>query len=189
MVKLYGSIMSSANRCHVMLKELGIEWEEAPLDMGQGEHKSPEFLKLNPNGKVPCLVDGDFVLWESMAINKYLAKKYKPEMLGGSIEAMARIDQWSYWSILHVQRYLFEMFSDSSKETRTRCTATLLPFHQVLDAHLEGREYILGDTFSLADINVGTVIAVNRFVKNDISEFSNIGAWLSLLFARPCFQS
>jgi len=188
MVKLYGSLMTSANRCHVLLKELDIEWEEVPLDMGNGAHKSADYLKLNPNGKVPCMVDGDFVLWESMAINKYLTKKYRPELLGGSIEAMAQIDQWSYWSIIHVQRYLFEMFSDQSEETRKRCTEVLYPFHQVLDAHLEGKEYMLGDSFTLADINVGTVISVNRFVKNDISEFSNIGAWLSRLFARPCFQ-
>ena len=188
MIKLYGSLMTSAYRCHVLLKEIEIEWEEVPLDMGKGEHKSPEYVNLNPNGKVPCMVDGDFVLWESMAINKYLAKKYKPELLGGTIENMALIDQWSYWSIVHAQRYLFEMLSDQSEDTRKKCTAALLPLHQVLDAHLEGKEYMLGDSFGLADINVGSVMAVNRFVKNDIAEFTNLGGWLSRLFARPCFQ-
>lgn len=180
--------MTSAYRCHVMLKELGIEWEEVPLDMSKGEHKSPDYLRLNPNGKVPTLVDGDFVIWESMAINQYLAQKYKPALLGGSIENAALIEQWSFWSIVHVQRYLFEMFMDNSEETRNRCTAAILPMHKVLDAHLEGRDYLLGDLFSLADINVGTVIAVNRLVKNDISEFQHMNAWLGRLFSRPCFQ-
>jgi len=180
--------MTSAFRCHVLLKELGVEWEEVPLDMGKGEHKSPEFLKLNPNGKVPCLVDGDFVLWESMAINKYLAKKYQPDLLGGSIENMALIDQWNYWSIVHVQRYLFEMFMDPSDETRKRCTTAIEPMHKVLDAHLAEKDYLLGDTFSVADINLGTVIVVNRFVKNDISGFTNMSTWLDRLQSRPCFQ-
>ncbi len=180
--------MTSAYRCHVLLKELGVEWEEVPVDMGKGEHKSPEFLKLNPNGKVPCMVDGDFVLWESMAINKYLAKKYQPDLLGGTIENMALIDQWSYWASIHVQRYLFEMFMDHSEETRNRCTTAIAPMNKVLDAYLEGKSYMLGDDFSLLDINVGTVIVINRLVKNDISEFKHIGAWLDRIMARPCFQ-
>lgn len=181
-------MMTSAYRCHVMLKELGVEWEEVPVDMGKAEHKSPDFLKLNPNGKVPCLVDGDFVIWESMAINKYLAKKYKPELLGGTIENMALNDQWSYWASIHVQRYLFEMFMDQSEETRKRGLATILPFHKVLDDHLEGRDYILGDKFTLVDINVGSVIAVNQLIKNDLSAFQNITGWLGRIMARPCFQ-
>lgn len=188
MIKIYGSKMTSAFRCHVLLKEIGVEWEEVPVDMSKGEHKSAEYLKLNPNGKVPCMVDGDFVLWESMAINKYLAKKYKPELLCDTIENMALIDQWSYWSIVHVQRYLFEMLMDSRPETREKGLTAIAPMHQVLDDHLAGKQFILGDTFTLADINVGTVIVVNRLIKNDISGFPNMVAWLDRLFARPCFQ-
>ena len=72
MLKIYGSKMTSAFRCHILAKEIGLEYEEISVDL---EHPGEDYLKLNPNGKVPCLVDGDFVLWESMAITAYLAAK------------------------------------------------------------------------------------------------------------------
>ena len=69
MIKIYGPKLGSAFRCHVLMIEMGIEFEEIKVDFEKGDQFKPEYLKLNPNGKIPCIVDGDFVLWESMAIN------------------------------------------------------------------------------------------------------------------------
>ncbi len=86
MITLYGPARSSAGRCFWLLEELGLSYENKPVDMMKKEHKSDWFLKVNPNGKVPALVDGNTTLFESMAINYYLAEKYKPEFLGKTVE-------------------------------------------------------------------------------------------------------
>ncbi len=195
MVKLYGTKMSSAFRNHVLAKEIGLEYEEVPMDLAKDEQNSDEFLKLNPNGKVPCLVDGEFVLWESMAINNYLAAKHKPELLGDSPEDKALIDQWSYWGILEVQTHLFKMFSqkfsvpeDERDDTILQEAKDALPrLFKILDNHLSDRKYILGEAFTLADINMGTIVIVTQFVQYDISGYANISKWLKLLTDRPSF--
>lgn len=188
MIKLYGSKMTSAFRNHILLSEIGLDFEKAPLDMSKAEHKSADFLKLNPNGKVPCLIDGDFVLWESMAINSYLCAKYKPELLGESMEERALIEQWSYWAIVHVQPFLFRLLMSKDETVLKECRKTLPPMHQLLNDHLADKTYALGEKFTLADINLGSVIMVNNLVKNDISAYTNITKWLKLLLERPCFK-
>ena len=81
MITLYGSARSSAGRCLWCLEETGVAYENKNVDMRTKEHQSEAFLKINPNGKVPAMVDGETKLFESMAINFYLADKYKPELL------------------------------------------------------------------------------------------------------------
>ncbi|MCP4752171.1 MAG: glutathione S-transferase family protein [Proteobacteria bacterium] len=187
MIKLYGSKMTSAYRCHILLSEIGLDFEEIVMDLSQGEQKSRDFLKLNPNGKVPCLIDGDFALWESVAINSYLARKYKPELLGKTIEDNALIDQWSLWAVLNVQPHLFEVLILQDEELKAEARKALPPLHRILDDHLADRDYMLGDQFTLADINMGSVIAVNSLIGNDISEFARVGKWLGTIFQRPSF--
>ena len=188
MIKLYGSKMTSAFRCHILLEEMGIEFEEVPVDFSKAEHKSADFLKLNPNGKVPCLIDGKLVLWESMAINRYLAGKYKPELLGNTLEQSAKIDQWSYWVILYVQNHLFTLLMNKDEDVIRQAKEALIPYHQILDDHLARNDYMIGLDFTLADINMGSVILINLLVKNNLSPFPNIGNWLKKMVARPAFQ-
>jgi glutathione S-transferase len=97
MIKIYGSKKGSAARCLWMLEEVGITYEQIELNMKEKEQKQAWYVKLNPNGKVPTLVDGEFVLWESYAINAYLAERYKPELLGSTIEERSLVNQWTYW--------------------------------------------------------------------------------------------
>jgi len=192
MIKIYGSKMTSAFRCHVMAKEIGLEYEEVPVDLG---NPGEDYLTLNPNGKVPCLVDEDFVLWESMAITAYLAGKYKPELLGNSLEERALIDQWSYWSILELQPDMFkvvvQIFTPEDKrdmDVIKSGISNMKPKHKILDTYLEGREYMVGHAFTLADIHVGSVAIINRLIGNDLSEFANLEKWLKLLGKRPSFR-
>ena len=91
MLKFYtiqggGRLTSCVGICLWLLEELKTQYQVINLDLDKFEHKSEEYLKLNPNGKVPTLVDNGFVIWESIAINNYLARKYKPEFLGKNIE-------------------------------------------------------------------------------------------------------
>ena len=184
--------MTSAFRCHILAKEIGMEYEEVSVDLG---NPGEEYLKLNPNAKVPCLVDGEFVLWESMAITTYLAGKYKPDLLGSSAEERALIDQWSYWAILELQPDMFkvaiQIFTPEDKrdmDVIKKGTANMQPKHRILDDYLSGREYMVGDTFTLADINVGSVAVINRLIGNDLSEFPNLEKWMNMLGQRPSFR-
>src|SRR3989344_9118391 len=109
MIKIYGAPRSSAGRCFWLLEELALPYQAMPVDMRNKEHKSEAFLKLNPNGKVPALVDGDVVLWESIAINHYLADKYRPELLGKTPVERGLEQQWSTWSMVDLQPPLVDL--------------------------------------------------------------------------------
>ena len=196
MIKIYGPKLGSAFRCHVLMLEMGIEFEEIKVDFEKGDQFKPEYLKLNPNGKIPCIVDGDFVLWESMAINNYLATKYNNDLLGSSPEEKALVDQWSYWSILEIQSNLytiafqnFRVPEDQRDEKAINKALEELPkVFKILDNQLEGKEYILGNKFSLADINVASCVLVADFAQYDYSSFKNVKTWIKKLNERPSFE-
>lgn len=90
MIKIYGSPWSSARRVYWAMEECGATYERQPLDMRAKEHRSAAYLEINPCGKVPCIVEGDFVLWESMAINWYRQKNTSPNYL----EKLLRLKDW-----------------------------------------------------------------------------------------------
>ncbi len=196
MIKIYGPKLGSAFKCHVLMLEMGIEYEEVKVDFEKGDQFKPEYLKLNPNGKIPCIVDGDFVLWESMAINNYLATKYHTDLLGDSPEEKALVDQWSYWAILEIQPNLytiaFQKFrvpeGEKDEKALKKAMDELPKVLKILDKQLEGKEYILGDRFTLADINVASCVMVADFAKYDISAYKNVSRWIAKLNKRPSFE-
>jgi len=110
MIRLYGTPQTRTFRPLWMLEELGVPYELVETDFAGGGTRTPEFLKINPNGHVPALVDGDLVLFESMAINLYLAEKYGKETLWPASEHdRARAVQWSFWAITECEAYLFDV--------------------------------------------------------------------------------
>jgi len=196
MIKIYGSPWSSARRVYWAMEECGLNYERQPLDMRAKEHRSAKYLEINPCGKVPCLVEDGFVLWESMAINWYLAEKYKPDLLGQNAEAKGLINQWSYWSILDMQKPLVDMliqvmFMPEDKKDASvvsKAKESLLPLLRILDNALVGKKYLVADTFTLADLNVASVVHINSMVQNDITEFRNVHAWMERLMERHAFK-
>ena len=105
MIRIYGTPMTRAIRPLWLLEELGVPYELVKTDFAGGATRTSEFLKINPNGHVPALVDGDLVLFESMAINLYLAEKYgKGTLWPGSEHDRARTVQWSFWAITECER-------------------------------------------------------------------------------------
>jgi glutathione S-transferase len=190
MIKIYGSMRSSAARCFWTLEEVGVAYETQEVNFKEKEHKSDWYMKLNPNGKVPTLVDGEFVLWESCAINDYIAEKYKPELLGSSVEEKALVRQWTYWSLLHVQKYFdvvmyFSMFQWGTEEASEKAKVDVVPFLTVLENHLVGKNFMVGETFTLADVNLATIMNIGMSVKIDFSAFPNIMRWMGTMQARP----
>ena len=198
-ISIYGSPMTSARRCYWALEELGLSYRRLTLDVCRKEHRDASFLKLNPNGKGPCLTDGDFAIWESMAINHYLCEKYgraSDSWLGRTHEESGVIQQWSFWAISELQKPLMDMLVQMHlvPEGRRdmvlceRSKRTALPMLQILDGALADRLYLAGDRFTLADINVASVGAMNLMCGNDLSKLPRLNAWLKACIDRPAYQ-
>ncbi len=196
MITLYGTPRSSAGRCLWCLEEIGQPYENKNVDMRTKEHKSEAFMKINPNGKVPALVDGDVTMFESMAINFYLAEKYKPELMGKNSAEKARSFQWSFWASSELQGPLIEvfiqkMFMPDDKRDQKIIDSNLekLPeLFSVLDGALAKNKYLAGDTFTLADLNTASVASIAPMLAFDLSPYKNVDGWLKSMNDRKAFQ-
>lgn len=196
MIKIYGSPRSSAGRCFVLLEELGVPYEVAPLDMRAREHKSPEFLKLNPNGKVPVLVDGDFVIWESIAINHYLCEKYRPSLLGNGPRVRGQVQQWSVWAMVDFQPPLIDMLiqlvfvpeerRDMALVERSRKKVPGLM--QILEKGIGNKTYAVGQELTVADFNLASVVNVAVALGMPLDSTPNVKRWFAMMKSRPSFQ-
>mgnify|MGYP001149455672 CR=1 FL=1 len=190
-MKLYMNKLSpNVRRVRLTAAVLGIELEEQELDLRKGEHKTPEYLALNPNGAVPTLVDGDFVLTESRAIMQYLASK-KPEsgLLPRDEAARADVTRWQFWDASHfspnVASIVFEklikkLFGMGEPDAAKIADGlvTFRRFAAVLDKRLDGRKYVVGDALTLADLTLASTLGYARQAELPLAEFPNLDAWL-----------
>jgi glutathione S-transferase len=196
MITLYGSARSSAGRCLWTLEETGAPYTLKEVDMRAKEHKSPEFLKINPNGKIPALVDGDLKLFESMAINFYLADAYKKELLGTTTAERALVHQWSFWASAELQDPIIQVFiqkvfmpEDKRDQKVIEENWNKLPaLLTVLDQSLAGKKYLAGGDFTLADLNTATVVSICPAIGEDLAKYPNVKNWMSAMSERPAFQ-
>lgn len=196
MIKLYGPARSSAGRCFWLLEELNLQYENVKVDLAAKEHKADWFMKINPNGKVPALVDGDVTLFESMAINYYLTEKYKPDFGGKTIAEKANSQQWSYWAVSELQGPMIEiliqkMFMPEGKKDFKLIEENekILPqYFAVLDQALDGKKFLNGNEFTLADLNVASVASIAHPIGFDLSPYKNINAWMGAIAERPSFH-
>lgn len=178
MLKLYGGARSRASIVQWYLEELEVPYEFVLLDMQAGAHKQPEFLAINPMGKVPAIVDGDFKLWESGAILLYLAEEYGKVM--PSLEQRAEMSQW----ILFANATLGPgIFVEASRERET--PRLLTPLNKIL----EQQPFLLGEQFSVVDVGVGSVLAyIPMMLKLDLSAYPAVLNYIKRLSGRPAFQ-
>ncbi|MBP0005783.1 MAG: glutathione S-transferase family protein [Cyanobacteria bacterium SBC] len=178
MLKLYGSSRSRASIVQWYLEEVGVPYDFVRLDMRAEEHRQPEFLEVNPIGKVPAIVDGDFKLWESGAILLYLSEKYgeMPE----SLEKRAEIAQWIFFANATLSVGL------SSEATREREMPRLLT---PLDRIFEKQTFMMGDQLTVADIAVGSILAyISTMFGIDFSDYPHIAEYVRHMSERPAFQ-
>lgn len=193
MIKLYGIPASRASRCLWMLEELGVAYENVPVNF-VGDVRKPEFLKLNPNGRIPVLDDDGCVLFESLAINLHLARKYDAGLWPNSQDDQSRAIQWSVWAMTELEPPLMSVLlnrvllpAEQRDEAKAAAGAQALPKPiAVLDGALAGRETLLGGAFSVADLNVASVLALGaKLGAADLSSAANAAAWLARCTARP----
>jgi glutathione S-transferase len=160
MMKLYGFGPTRSLRALWGLKELGVEFEFIPVNLQAGEHRRPEYLALNPAGKVPVLVDGDLVLPESAAIVLYLAEKYpEKKLMPSKLEQRAQVYRWVLFAVTELEQPLWRMTKHTfiyPEEKRIAKDIELAredftAMAAVLERHMDGRQYIVGDSMSVAD--------------------------------------
>ncbi|NJK51413.1 glutathione S-transferase family protein [Candidatus Gracilibacteria bacterium] len=178
MLKLYGGARSRASIVQWYLEELDVPYEYILLDMAAGEHRQPEFLAINPIGKVPVIVEGDFKLWESGAILLYLAEKYGK--MPASLEEKSIIAQW----VLFANATLGPgIFIEASREREMPKLMT------PLDRIFENQPFLLGQEFTVADVAVGFILAyIPIMLKLDLSAYGSVLDYIKRMTERPAFQ-
>jgi glutathione S-transferase len=195
-LRIYGVARTRAFRALWMAQELGLAHEHLPVEIGDAGARTPEFLALNPNGRLPVIADGDFVLSESLAITLYLAKKYSAgKLYPASLEAEARAWQWSFWAIAEVDRgvNIWSLHAvrlppaERDANLRNEALRVIAAPFKVLDTELAKNPYLLGAEFTVADLNVAAVIS--RAADMDLSAWPHLEAWLMRCLDRPAARA
>jgi glutathione S-transferase len=191
-LQIYGIARTRAFRALWMADELGLDYEHLPIEIGGDGARTPEFLAINPNGRLPVIVDDGFVLFESLAITLYLAKKHANGTLyPRTLEGEAKAWQWSLWAIAEVDRgvNIWSLHAvrlppgERNAALRNEALQVLAAPFKVLDATLAKQPYLLGADFTVADLNVAAVIC--RAIDMDLSAWPHLSAWLTRCLDRP----
>lgn len=200
MLTIYGRT-NSVNVQKVLwcLAELGLPHERIDAGLAHGKNTEPWYLALNPNGKVPLLVDGTFSLWESNTIVRYLAAKHD---LGGlcpsAPEARALAERWMDWQLSTLIRPVSIVFQTLYRQPPEQRDAAAVARQTVeanaavalLDAHLSRQPFVAGDAFTMGDIPVGAL--VHRWLEIvgiERPEFRAVRTWRARLAERPAFRA
>lgn len=198
MLTLYGTARSRASRCLVALEELGLQYVHKPIRPPH-ETRTAEYLKKNPNGRIPCLEDDGLIVWESMAINLYLADKYGCDPFWPqSAELRAHAYQWSCWVPAEIEPAMLEKeWAENQRESQARTAALtqISALLRLLDMHLEKHNYLLGERFTIADVNLATAASEphegGRFAgwdDFDLSPFRFVRGWLERCTQRDSYR-
>jgi glutathione S-transferase len=195
-LRIYGVARTRAFRALWIANELGLDYQHIPIEIGEAGARKPEYLAINPNGRLPAIDDGGFTLWESLAITLYLAKKHAAGRLyPTTLEGEAKAWQWSLWSVQEVDRgvNIWSLHAvrlppeDRDPQRLAEALKVLEPPFKVLDGALAGCSYLLGEEFTVADLNVAAVIS--RAIDMDLSARPRVGAWLKRCLERPAARA
>jgi glutathione S-transferase len=195
MLKIYGVPLSRANRTLWMARELGLAFENVPIDFADGSAKTPEYLAINPNGRIPAIDDDGYRLWESMAINLYLAKKHGGPLAPANLGEEGLILQWSFWAMTEIEKPVVNVVINrgvipgipGDPKLADAAEAELARPFGVLDGHLAGREHLVSDRFTVADLNVAAVASLARMANVALDRWPNLARWLDRCTSRPAF--
>lgn len=197
-MKLY-AIVGSPNSRKVLAvaRHLGIEMDVEYLDLFEGDTSKPAFKVLNPNGMVPTLVDGDLRLWESNAINQYLADKSEDDILfPQDSKQRADIVRWQSWELAHFNQAFgmlgFEavakpnfMNTPGNEALISWAKDQLGRFASVLNDHMQGRSYVVGDTITLADYSMVHVEFFKEMIPFDWTPFQHLNEYFDRMRQSP----
>lgn len=187
-MKLYFADTMSPRKACAAARYLEAPVTFVPVDLGKGEHKRPEFLAINPNGKVPAFVDGEFRLWEANAIMAYLARKAGSDFLPTDDARLIEVMRWLSWDADHFSSLAGTLYfehvikpafgigpPDATVVAET--TARLRPFAAVLDDHLSGRAWLVGGAPTLADFAVAATLPWAEEARIPLGDYPAVVRW------------
>lgn len=195
MLELYGNPRSRAMRCLWMLEEIGVPYRLIEKSTSADDLQIPEYLGLNPNARIPTLVDGSFVLWESLAINLCLAQKYEGPMHCTEAEVLGLSAQWSFWAMSEMEHLLLELLQHQAllpefardPSYAERDQLLLNKPLEVLNNSLAGRKYLVCESFAVGDLNVAGILAWGKMGRLDLSKHPDVSRWLDKCLSRPAY--
>ena len=193
---LYGITGSRASRNLWLLEELGIAYERVLIDFKNKGCQTPEFLAINPNGHVPALVDGEVVMSESIAINLYLARKQGGELSAQTLAEEAQLLKWSFWAVTSIEKDALTVLMHTlvmppemrKPELVKQAEGSLRKPLAVLEAHLAKHAYVLGNRFTVADVNLAAMCSWVRPANALLQDHPQVAAWLALCLGRPAYK-
>ncbi len=201
-MKLYTFPMSNnAMKVVAVIKHLGLDAQSELVDLSKGKQLEPGFVKLNPNHMIPTLQDGDFVLWESNAIMQYLCtKKPGTSLYPSDPTVQCDINRWMFWQSGHLgpavgaiqfERMIKGMLGAGAPDEAVVAAALdrFNRFAKVLDGHLAGREWIVGDALSLADFSVGSCFVYAAPAGLPMDGYPNVERFYAKLCALPAWAA
>ena len=193
MMKLYGLGPTRSLRARWALQELDAEFEFVSVNLMAGENRHPDFLRLNPTGKLPVLVDGDLVLTESAAIVMYLAEKYGAKgLMPTDLKERAQVYRWSMFAVTELEQPLWRIAKHSFvypenkrlPEDIALAKEEFVAMAAILERHMDGREFIVGDGITVADCVTAYVLDWGN-ENGLIDDYPNLKDYLERKYARP----
>ena len=200
MLKLFGHPVSIHSRkAHFALEETGHPHSYQFVDLMTGEHRKPEYLAINPSGKVPVLQDGNFQLPESGAILRYLGEHYgNGKILPEDKQERARVDQWLFWQASEAGPTLMKPFyiqfmarmqgQQADEAAFQQAVQACDPVFEHLDSALAGKKFLVGSSLSIADIAIAESIFQLGMVGVSVSKFPNLDSWYKGINERDAFK-
>jgi glutathione S-transferase/GST-like protein len=195
MIDLYTAATPNGHKVSIALEELGMPYAVHALDLGQLEQKRPEFLAISPNGRIPAIVDraeDDFAVFESGAILVYLAEK-TGRLMPADAKGRSRVMQWLMFQMggigpmMGQANVFFRYFPEKIQPAIDRYQGEVRRLFGVLDAQLDGREYLAGD-YSIADIANWAWVRTHKWSGVALDGLPNLERWVAQLAARPACQ-
>ncbi|MFY9694268.1 MAG: glutathione S-transferase family protein [Xanthobacteraceae bacterium] len=200
-MKLYGFPASPNTwKVRALAAYLKMPLEFEFVDLLQGAQHAPAFLALNPTGRTPALVDGDFKLWESNAILQYLASKSPTPLYPSDAKGRADVSRWQFWDLAHwgaqaCQPLIFENLVKKfvnlgapDQAAVAKATEAFNKEAKMLDAHLARHKYLVNDTLTIADFTVAAPLFHAQGAAIPVGSYANIGAWFGRVSALPCWS-
>lgn len=197
-MKLYYFETINGQKACAVARHLALPVEFVRIDLAKGEQKSPDYLAINPNGKIPALADGDLKLWEADAIMCHLARKAGSDLWPAD-ERAVEVMRWLSWNTAHFTRHAGTLYFEHLVKPRfglgaqnqnaiTEASGYVLQFGRVLDDHLRGRKFLLGDTLTIADFAVAITLPYADKAHIPLDGFSEIQRWHDRLNELPAWR-
>jgi len=198
-MKLYYFETLNPRKACAVARYLGSPVEFVRIDLGKGENRTPEYLAINPNAKVPALTDGGTRLWEADAIMGYLARAAGSDLWPSDGERQIDMVRWLSWNAYHFTRHAGALYfqhivkalifgTGPDPKAVEEATGYFKQFAGVLNDHLRGRKYLLGDTLTIADFSVAVTLPYAEKAKIPVAGFAEIERWHARLNELPAWR-